>query len=207
MSQGKWWSKKEKEYLTENWGKKSLGEIARSLKRTKYAVERRVRKMKLGGIFSVGEYFNTNQIAGILGKQTKMIIKWIKEGKLKGEYKFMGRGDKYGSWIVKYDYFINWLETNQDKYDARDIKEYALGYEPDWLKKKREKDKIELQNKWKKWSKIDGERLLDLYHDGKTIPELAERFGRTNGSIENKLARVCREKLNRKEKNNVGCAI
>lgn len=190
------WNKQETNYLIDNWGEKSIKKISKAINRTECGVRQKAKKMKLGGIINASEYLVSHQVAEMLGKQTKTIIHWIKCKGLKGKYRFIGKGTKRGNWLIKYDDLMEWLETNQDKYDARKIKQYALGCEPEWLKEKRKRDEIEIQNTRKIWTKMDEERLLDLYHEGYSVPELMQRFGRTEKSIGAKLYRACHKKLN-----------
>ena len=45
------WSDEEISFLCENWGQKSVGQIAGKLKRSKIAVMSKADRLKLGGIF------------------------------------------------------------------------------------------------------------------------------------------------------------
>ena len=189
------YKKSELDYLTTYWGKKSLTEISNELGRSKCGIHQKAKRLKLRGILDADEYLSAHQIAQILGKQTNAIIKWVKLKGLKGKCKIMMNGTKRGVWRIKHIDLMEWLEANQDKFDSRKIIPYSLGTEPKWLREKRAKDRTYQENKYKKWTKSEGETLLSMYHNGKTIPELMKIFNRSFSSIERKLSRVIKIKM------------
>jgi len=191
------YTKFELEYLTKYWGRKSLTEISNELGRSKCGIQQKAKRLKLRGILNADEYLSAYQIANILGKQANTIIRWTKLKGLKGKYKIMMNGTQKGIWRIKHTDLMKWLKSNQDKFDSRKIIPFSLGREPKWLRKKRAKDRTQWKNRFKKWTKADGEMLLNMYHDGKSIPELMKIFDRSFDSIEKKLGRVIKIKMMR----------
>jgi hypothetical protein len=191
------YKKSELEYLTKFWGRKSLTEISDELGRSKCGIHQKAKRLKLRGILNSDEYLSAHQIAQIMGKQSNTIMRWVKVKGLKGKYKIMMNGTKKGVWRIKHTDLINWLKLNQDKFDSRKIIPYSLGIEPKWLREKRAKDRKQWKNRFKRWTESDGKTLLNMYHNGKSIPELMKIFDRSFDSIERKLSRVIKIKMAR----------
>jgi predicted transcriptional regulator len=189
------YKKSELEYLTKFWGRKSLTEISNELGRSKCGIHQKAKRLKLCGILNSDEYLSANQIARIMGKQANTIMRWIKVKGLKGKYKIMMNGTQKGVWRIKHTDLMKWLKSNQDKYDSRKIIPFSLGTEPKWLRGKRAKDRTQWKNRFKRWTKSDGKTLLNMFHNGKSIPELMEIFDRSFDSIERKLSRVIKIKM------------
>ena len=184
------YDEREIEYLMTFWGEKPLVDIARALNRTTSGIQAKAKKLRLGGILNAGEYLTARQVGCILGRQPATIIRWIKYRGLKGKYKLMLNGREKGAWRIKYDDLWKWLENNQKCYDARKIIPYSLGIEPQWLKEKRLQDITRWGNNYTRWTQEEEKILLDLYHSGETLDELAKRFGRTRKAIDRKLNRI-----------------
>ena len=143
MGRGRKWSDEEENYLDECWGKTTLAGLSTQLKRTKKAVVIKSKKLKLGASTTADEYLTANQAAILLNKSTHTIIKWIKKYNLKAIRKIMLYRRQF--WLIKHCDLCEWLKNNQDKFDSRKIDFINFGYEPEWLKTKREKDKKLIQ--------------------------------------------------------------
>ena len=135
------WTNDEIEYLKGSWGNVKIETIKRYLnKRSKEAIKIKATRLGLGGAKTNSyKYITASQASKILGVDRHKILKWIKEKKLRAKFQALTREAKF--WCIEYDYFIEWLENNQQLYDASKIEEYALGYEYDWLIRKRQNDK------------------------------------------------------------------
>lgn len=139
MGRGKSWSKKDIDYLNEKWGITSSRFIALQLNRTKDAIIKRAKILKLGPSTTADEYLTANQASLMLNKSYHTIIKWINQKNLKAVRKILCY--KRSFYLIKLEDFLQWLMNNQDKYDSRRIDMYALGTEPQWLKEKRKEDR------------------------------------------------------------------
>lgn len=135
------WSKDEVEYLKENWGNVRIETIMEHMnERTRESVKVKATRLGLKGAKTNGsKYITANQASKILGVDRHKILRWIKEKRLKAKFQTITRKAKF--WCIEYEYFIKWLEDNQQLYDASRIEQYALGYEYKWLIEKREIDK------------------------------------------------------------------
>lgn len=61
------WSQSEIEYLSEQWGTKSILAISKKLGRSPNAIKLKAYKLKLGSFLDSGDYVSLNQIYAILG--------------------------------------------------------------------------------------------------------------------------------------------
>lgn len=184
------YTKEEIEYLENNWGKKSMIEIANELNRSSIGIEIKASRLGLGGILNADEYLSAKQIAEILGKKPNTIMRWVKRKGLKGKLKIMAQGKERGVWRIKLEDLMEWLKNNQEWFDARKIIPFTLGTEPDWLKKKRISDRKNWRRRFEKWTKREEELLYSMYMNGKPIKELMKIFDRSYDSIEKKLKRI-----------------
>lgn len=184
------YTKEEIEYLENNWGKKSMIEIANELNRSSIGIEIKASRLGLGGILNADEYLSAKQIAEILGKKPNTIMRWVKRKGLKGKIKIMANGKERGVWRIKLEDLMEWLKNNQEWFDARKIIPFTLGTEPDWLKKKRISDRKNWRRRFEKWTKREEELLYSMYMNGKPIKELMKIFDRSYDSIEKKLKRI-----------------
>ena len=73
----KFWSAEEVEYLEENWGIKSIPNIAKNINRTVAAVKAKAIKLELGEYNNSGIYITFNQLVKALGYNQS--YSWILE--------------------------------------------------------------------------------------------------------------------------------
>lgn len=179
---GKTWSKEDDNYITEKWGNVTVETMAINLGRTEIATYQRAKTLKLGSYREAGgTYISPLQIAELIGKSSGCIYYWIKTGKLPSRKR---KREKRNIHQVDMEDLINFLKENQDLWDSRNLERYGLGEEPEWLKEKRETDIQNSQNKHKEpWSRSDDHRLLELYEEGLSADEIAEKLNRTKTSI------------------------
>ena len=187
MGLGKKWSKKEIEYLDENWGKIPLASLSTHLKRTKKAVALKSKKLKLGASTRADEYLTARQVAKILNVDSHVVLRWIENNHLKADRKVLLYKRLF--FLIKHCDLCEWLENNQDKFDSRKIDYINLGYEPEWLKAKKEKDKNLPENRFKKWTKFEVQRIINLSRN-MTYSEIAKIMGRSHDSIERQFGRL-----------------
>ena len=187
MGSGRTWTEYEIEYLKEYWGLSPLKNIAEKLKRTKIAVHIKTKRERLGAVTKANEYVNPNQIAKLLKADSHTVIRWIKKHNLKAEKKVMVFKREF--YMIKYCDLCKWLEKNQDRFDSRKIELFALGYEPQWLKEKRIRDKELPRNRFKKWTNFGVQRVM-IYSKDMAYSKIAQIMGRSYDSIDRKLFRL-----------------
>ena len=187
MASGRTWTKLEKKYLEEHWGKCTLSYISTRLKRTKIAVKLKAKRMSLGAITRADEYMTANQVSFLLNIDRHAIARWINNHGLKAQKKVMLFKKKL--WMIKHCDLCEWLENNQDRFDSRKIELFALGYEPEWLKEKRKRDRQLPKNRFKKWTNLEVQKIL-IYTKDMTYQKIALLMGRSHDSIERKFGRL-----------------
>jgi DNA-binding CsgD family transcriptional regulator len=185
------YSQKEINYLEKYWGVKTLSQISKSLGRSKCGIQQKAKRLHLGASTNADEYITAHQVSKMLGNDTKTIIYWIQKKGLPARKRIMLY--KKQMWMIHQLDLMAWLERNQNVFDSRKIIPFALGSEPEWLHKKRDKDKYLPKNSQRKWKSLESKTLLNMYQSGYRKKELAKIFGRSYESIERKLERLIKK--------------
>jgi hypothetical protein len=181
------WSSKEIEYLKENWGNKSIGAIAKKLGRTKNAIICKKNKLKLSPFLDS----NKNGAVTMHALTTALNFKdfgngykkvaWVQK---RGLPTHKLRVDKQTFKVIYIHEFWEWAEKNQDFLDFSKFEKYSLGAEPEWVEKKRARDRIRLMHfasPKQPWTKDEDERLI----------KYLKEFKYSWTDISNKLHRTC----------------
>lgn len=136
----KTWTDEQIDKLCNLWGAKDYKSISRIVGHTETAVRSRAKRLGLGAVKNASDYICAREISRIMGVDVHAVTDyWIKklglpcrriEGKNRTLYV-----------MVRHDNLIEFLENHQDIFDSRRIEPYALGYEPEWLHKKRLNDR------------------------------------------------------------------
>lgn len=187
MGRGRKWSKLDMNYLDERWGEKTLTYLSIRLQRTKTAVHLKAIKMGLEVITRADEYMTANQIAVLLNVDRHTVLRWIEKHNLKAKRTILLFKKRF--WLIKHCNLCKWLKNNQSKFDSRKIELFALGYEPQWLKVKRTRDKELPKNRFKKWTVLEVQRII-IYSEDMKYKKIALLMGRSYNSIERKLGRL-----------------
>lgn len=187
MGKGKKWSGLEINYLDEHWGRSTLAGLSVQLKRTKIAIHLKAKKMGLLPITRAGEYMTANQVSVLLDIDRHAVVRWIEKNNLKAKRKILLFKRQF--WLIKCSDLCKWLKSNQDKFDSRRIEQFGIGYEPQWLKEKRVRDRELPKNRNKKWTGLEVQRIIINSEDMK-YKEIALLMGRSYDSIERKLGRL-----------------
>lgn len=186
MGNGISWTKAERKFLRDCWGEKSPLYIAQKLNRSVSAVKQAAYRLRLGSFLKRSEYLTAYQIAKLLGVDPHTVIdSWIGKHGLK-----YIPGAKLGyqrGFFVTYETLINWLRENTSRWSSNKVEYYALGMEPDWLKRKREQDRLRPLSLHKKWTASDIAKMQRLYQSNKSLSVIASRLQRTKSAIQNKL--------------------
>ena len=186
---GKTWTKKDENYLYYDWGESTVKNLAQKLNRTPLAIILKAKRLNLGSPYWRTK-FTAHKLSHLLGVDQHTITDyWISKYGLKAKKRIMKF--KKRMYLIDYDNLMEWLEKNQDKWDSRRFKKFALILEPDWLKEKRILDSYEPKRKNQKWNRLEDTRLLNLFYgERKTIKEISEIMERSYNGIEKRLSRV-----------------
>lgn len=187
MGRGKKWSESEINYLDKYWGVHTLISLSTRLKRTKKAVVLKTKRLKLGASTRADEYLTARQVAKILNVDSHVVLRWVEKHSLRAERKILLYKRRF--FLIKHCDLLEWLESNQDKFDSRKIDLLNLGYEPEWLQGKRERDKKLPKNRFKKWTNFEIQRIINLAQD-MTYKEVAKKMDRSHDSIEKQFGKL-----------------
>lgn len=183
------WTTEELEYLEDSWGEVTPDTIAKNLGRTVNAVIVKSKVLHLGSYLANSEYINAYGISQIMGIDSHVIQRtWKRHGfkmtkkKIRGNLRFE---------IIRVDELLEWLRTHQELWDSRKIKPYALGTEPEWLKEKREKDRLlPAKSRGTKYTPNEDNKIVMMCRLGKTQTEIAKAIGRSRASVNARISRL-----------------
>lgn len=177
------WEQWEKDYVFENWGEESIPTIANYIGRTERSVELFAVNNGLGGAVNVGNYLTVLDIANILGLPKEVIIqRLIKKEGLPCRKRNLTKNQP--TYTIDIDEFMEWLENNQDKWSSKKMERNVFGYEPKWLKLKREKDMR--SKKGEPWAEWEERRCFHLMESGYSNEYIAEDLNRPFSNIRRK---------------------
>nr|WP_319488497.1 hypothetical protein [uncultured Caproiciproducens sp.] len=189
MGAGPNWTKEEYDYLMDNWGKRSLGCIAKHLNRSDNSIKIKVFKLGLGAFLDAGEYITLNQLSIALGRGTVsdyMLTSWVENRGFPIKYKIV---DTCKFRIVYLTDFWKWAEKNRTFIDFSKVEKNMLGEEPPWVKEQRKADQLKaIQYKKSPWTPkedVELKRLLKKYCY--SYLELSKELGRTSGAIQRRI--------------------
>ena len=181
------WTSEEIDYLANNWGTVSIGNIAKKLGRSDTAITLKAQRIGLGAFLENGEYITLNQliiaVTGSAGNYSYKNTSWVKNRGLPVRKKKVG---KCYFRVVYIDDFWEWAEKNRSFIDFSKMTPLILGAEPEWVTEQRKKDfkSLPIQRK-DRWTKAEDSRLKVLLGQYKyTYAELSRMLGRTNGAIQ-----------------------
>ncbi len=192
MGQARNWTKEEKEYLCEAWGKTSVPSIAKKLNRSVNAIKVMKERLGLGAFLESGDYITFQQcIKALTGSNNGSGYKlksWIENREFPIHTKKVG---KCSFRIVYIKEFWTWAEKNRSFIDFSKMEPLIFGEEPEWVAEQRKKDfeSNALQRK-DPWTPAEEERLKYLLSLQKySYTEVSAILGRTEGAIQ----RRCRD--------------
>lgn len=180
------WTHEEEDYLEKNWGSMAIPSLAKALHRSDVAIKIRASRLKLGPVLEAGNYITLNQLIIAVTGNTEcsyQLISWVEK---RGLPIHTRRVLQNTFRVVYLDEFWSWAKKNRSFIDFSKMEPLALGAEPDWVAEQRRKDagSFYLQQK-RPWTSEEDHKLMDLLRLHKfTWPEISERMGRSEGSIQ-----------------------
>ena len=187
----KTWTKSEIYYLKENWGTRSIGALAKTLKTTENAVKLRASRLKLGPHLAADGRISLQQLyiaiygstAGGGYSMHRLIDAGIPFKK--------HRTGKSTVRVINMEDFWEWAKENKHMLDFSRFEPLALGAEPDWVKLKRKLDFEKRQRTRphnKKWTQFEEAKLRQMLKAYKyTYSDLSKELSRSEGAIKRRI--------------------
>lgn len=189
MVNKKVWSKEEIKYLKNNSYKFSTQHIAERLNRSTSSVMCKRNRLGLFSFtYSNGTYISARNLAEILNKDKTTILNWIKkydDFPIDNNKKVVTNAKS-----IIFEKVLDWLEKHQDLFLATNIEPYSLGFEPDWLKRKRIYDKNKEKRILKPYTIKECQKILEYKKSGLSYKEIGKLVNRSTKAIEHKINRM-----------------
>lgn len=182
------WTEEEINILAERHGNYSLASTAKLLGRSLSAVQIKAGRLRLGDNRRAGELITVFEVAKILNISPLTLKRFKKHG-LRIRGKVTCNTKKY--YFIKIEDFWEWAKDNKELINWTLLEKNALGGEPKWVDEERRKIlSLKRQSKYRGvWTKKEEALLLRL-HKTKTQREIAQKMGRNECSISNKLNKL-----------------
>lgn len=188
------WTAEEIEYLKESWGNKSIATIAKKLNRSESAVLNKKHKLGLGAFLDSNSQgaitlYALLKTIGYSGSCKYKSVSWVEKRRLKTHRLKCG---KQTHLVIYIHEFWKWAEKNQDFLDFSKFEKHALGAEPEWVDKKRVRDRIKAKNfKTTPWTKDEDERLLKYLKEYKySWTEISQKLHRSYCAIQRRCGKL-----------------
>lgn len=174
------WTKKEIDYLQAKFGITSINGLARSLGRSKGAVQLKANRLGLLS-YAASDSLTLSDFCKCTGISRATVQYWIKNFEFptikrrKAKYRY-----------VEPDSFWIWAEKNRCRINWADFPIRAIYPEPDWVEQLRRSNG--LVNKRRPWTDWEISELRYLLKQEKyTYPEISERLNRNHSAIKRKI--------------------
>lgn len=176
------WSKKDDEYLSDNWGKKQIETIAKNLNRSVYAVKIHASRTGLGPMADANiSEISLKTLSEIFAVHPTTISRTWKSKGLNLKKKKRTNNSFY--YCVKLKDLMNFLEKNQNLFDSRYLEKNILGVEPEWLEEKRISDEKTNIYKYRVWTKEEIILAEKMLLSGSNYQEISLKINRSPESI------------------------
>ena len=190
MGQARNWTQDEREQLAEEWGRYSIGTLAKRLNRSENAVIEKASRMGLGAHIRSSDLISLNSLFKALGTPHDYSYRRDKLEEL--GLKVHRHKVKNNSFrMVDIGEFWKFAEKNRHLFDFSRMEPYALGAEPEWVAAKRSEDfnrRRAVKPHNAAWTEAEDReliRLLRMYRY--TYPEIAARLHRSEGAIQRRV--------------------
>lgn len=180
--EGRVWSVEELDTLRREWGYINVSTIAKHVHRSVDAVCQQAHKMRLGPVYGLSEDL---ALSGFC-KATGISRDRVRQLALKYGFPLVSR--KYGK--RQYYYFVDieailpWMERHQGLFDGSAVEEGYFVPEPEWLVRKRRRDREDntylpynIRKEW--WTRQEIDRAKYLMKIGRSYRQIAEELGRS----------------------------
>lgn len=180
------WTKEEEVMLSDLWGVKSIEYIAKKMKRTVFSLKVKAVRMGLGPMINNNyDLITVSDMVDLLNiTRDRITNTWVKLG-LKLKQTKLTQNTTY--YTITWRDLMEFLETNQNEWDSRNVEKNMLGLEPEWLQQKRKRDVEENPLWYRKWTSEEIQLAESLFKSGKTYQEISGIIDRSEWSVSNLL--------------------
>ena len=184
------WTKEEEAILLRDYERKSVGEIARKLKRSENSIHCKRKRMGLYCFRESTDKLNTCQVAEIIGiSQSGVEHTWRKKGL---EFQKVG---KYS--VVTEEVLVKFMQEHPELWKASKC-DYYFFCRYKWFKERLEREKAGIEKydhykDLKRWTDKDISRVKMLMKRGFSNKEIAEEIGRTKYATDHVCRRLRKE--------------
>lgn len=186
---GKRWTQDDIDYLENAWGVYSIKTISKNLKRTVAAVKLKAGRIGLDDARNNYNGITISQLSKALNIHYGILMNWKKKYGFPVKEKVFA--ESMSVKVIGYEDFWKWAEQHKEMIDFSRMEENILGPEKDWVKVKRNADRIRKLHIPKPhntpWTKREIGLLKGLIESGCSYPELQRHIQRTEGAIKRKL--------------------
>lgn len=173
---GRRWTEEELQILESMSGAFTVAVIAKRLGRSFDAVNIKLNRIGLSGFERSTDLLTMNQVCLMLGVHSSTVKrKWKNKG-----LRIVRKGNYL---TIRQENLIQYLKDHPEDWSAANVVDDGLLMSYPWYKEKRQTD-IRRQYYW---TPEDVAKLRCLRHQGYSIPEIAERLGRSESSVKYKL--------------------
>lgn len=177
------WTKDEREYLCDNWGKLKVSSIAKTLKRSQKAIENQAYYLNLG---SQMKWYSPNEIAYMLGLSLCTIKRYMDSNKLE----HIRDKTKSKRRMSSENQIKRFMKNYQDLWDSRKVNINLINTKKKWYLDKVENDKKKSIKRNSTYTDMEIKILIDRYRRGWTSSQISIELDRNKKSIENKLRQL-----------------
>lgn|GEM_PF-2712175 len=194
LNQKRIWSDKDKEFLLESYGIKSMSYLIRHLKRSKEAIHQKYKElMGFQDMNLAGGLLSPPQVAEALGVNHRTVIQWICHFGLKAKqlHKVTKSDKRYRYFIDPYDLW-KWIELHKERVNFAHIKRGIILPEPKWLDE--EITKAKQVKRPTNWTQEEDEAAWFWWQSGMNYREIARRLGRPEKGTQRRLTVIRKRK-------------
>ena len=177
------WTKDEREYLCDNWGKLKVSSIAKTLKRSQKAIENQAYYLNLG---SQMKWYSPNEIAYMVGLSLYTIKRYMDSNKLE----HIRDKTKSKRRMSSENQIKRFMKNYQDLWDSRKVNINLINTKKKWYLDKVENDKKKSIKRNSTYTDMEIKILIDRYRRGWTSSQISIELNRNKKSIENKLSQL-----------------
>ena len=180
------WTVEEETLLSDLWGVKSIEYIAKKMKRTVFSIKVKAVRMGLGAMIRNNyDVITVSDMVDLLNvTRDRITDRWVK---LELKLKKIKLTNKMSYYTINWKDLMDFLETNQNEWDSRNVEKNMLGLEPEWLQEKRKRDTIENPLWYRKWTEDEIKKAESLFKNGKTYQEISSIIDRSELAVANLL--------------------
>ena len=180
------WTVEEETLLSDLWGVKSIEYIAKKMKRTVFSIKVKAVRMGLGAMIRNNyDVITVSDMVDLLNvTRDRITDRWVKLGLKLKKIKLTNKMSYY---TINWKDLMDFLETNQNEWDSRNVEKNMLGLEPEWLQEKRKRDTLENPLWYRKWTEDEIKKAESLFKNGKTYQEISSIIDRSEWAVANLL--------------------